>query len=63
IEFELRPEQLSGIELVVNGYKLAWSITEYLAVLDNSVSALLNGRAGLGTKPAPQPPNDENSAR
>jgi F-type H+-transporting ATPase subunit b len=39
IEFEYKtePELISGIELTANGYKLAWSITEYLNSLEKNI--------------------------
>ncbi|MCE0482798.1 MAG: F0F1 ATP synthase subunit delta [Methylacidiphilales bacterium] len=39
--FETKPELISGIELAVNGQKIAWSIRDYLTSLTNSVSAVL----------------------
>jgi F-type H+-transporting ATPase subunit b len=35
-QFKTTPELISGIELVANGYKLAWSISEYLNSLEKS---------------------------
>jgi F-type H+-transporting ATPase subunit b len=37
-EFKTAPEVISGIELSTNGYKLSWSISEYLASLQNNLS-------------------------
>jgi F-type H+-transporting ATPase subunit b len=37
-QFKTAPEIISGIELTSNGYKLAWSISEYLNSLQKSVS-------------------------
>jgi len=39
--FETKPELISGIELAVNGQKIAWSIKDYLTSLTNSVNAVL----------------------
>ncbi len=39
--YETKPELISGIELAVNGQKIAWSIKEYLTSLTNSVAAVL----------------------
>ncbi len=39
LQFTTKPELISGIELTTNGYKLAWSFTEYLQSLQNSISA------------------------
>jgi F-type H+-transporting ATPase subunit b len=41
ITFEVNPELISGIELTVNGQKIAWSIKGYLTSLNNSVLAVL----------------------
>ncbi len=37
-QFKTVPELISGIELTSNGYKLAWSISEYLNSLQKSIS-------------------------
>ncbi len=37
-QFKTTPELISGIELISNGYKLAWSIAEYLRSFQNSIS-------------------------
>lgn len=39
------PDLISGIELSVNGQKLAWSIGEYLTTLEEGVDALVNKSA------------------
>lgn len=41
VRFETAPDLISGIELVANGHKLAWSIADYLASLEKSVGELL----------------------
>lgn len=41
IEFETKPDLISGVELRVNGQKIAWSIADYLQSLTNSVDGLL----------------------
>jgi F-type H+-transporting ATPase subunit b len=41
IEYETRRGLISGIELTVNGQKIAWSIADYLISLTNSVHGLL----------------------
>ncbi len=41
-QFKTTPEILSGIELTSNGYKLAWSISEYLNSLQKSISTTMN---------------------
>lgn len=37
-QFEQKKELISGIELTTNGYKLAWSIAEYLNSLEKTIS-------------------------
>ena len=41
IEYETRRGLISGIELIVNGQKIAWSIADYLTSLTHSVHGLL----------------------
>jgi F-type H+-transporting ATPase subunit b len=41
-KFKTTPELVSGIELTSNGYKLAWSISEYLDSLQKSISETMN---------------------
>jgi F-type H+-transporting ATPase subunit b len=36
-QFKTIPELISGIELTSNGYKLAWSISEYLSSLEKNI--------------------------
>ncbi len=38
LEFKTAPELISGIELTTNGYKLAWSIAEYLRSFEKNIS-------------------------
>jgi len=49
IRFETAPEMVSGIEIIANGHKIAWSIVEYLNSLEKSMSELLQEK----TKPQP----------
>lgn len=41
VSFETVPDLVSGIELTVSGRKIAWSIGDYLASLENEVGELL----------------------
>jgi F-type H+-transporting ATPase subunit b len=41
IRFETAPDLIGGIELTANGQKVAWSIGDYLASMENSVAELL----------------------
>ncbi|CAK0764227.1 F-type H+-transporting ATPase subunit b [Gammaproteobacteria bacterium] len=45
LRFETAPDLIGGIELTTNGQKLAWSIDDYLASLQDGVEALLNAPA------------------
>lgn len=47
IEFEVSPELICGIELSVNGLKLAWSIPDYLTSVSQSLLALIDPQ-GVG---------------
>jgi F-type H+-transporting ATPase subunit b len=44
IAFETEPDLVSGIELVTNGQKISWSITDYLSSLEKSTDALFDGK-------------------
>lgn len=43
--FEISPDLVGGIELVMRGYKMAWSIASYLASLEKEIGRLLKSRA------------------
>lgn len=49
VGFEIKAGLISGIELAVNGHKVAWSIAGYLDALNDSVQVLLTPK----TEPAP----------
>jgi F-type H+-transporting ATPase subunit b len=42
IRFEVAPDIVSGVELAVPGYKVAWSIADYLAMLEDSLRVAVN---------------------
>ena len=50
LRFETAPDGVCGIELSANGQKVAWSISDYLATLDQKVGALIAAES----KPAPK---------
>jgi F-type H+-transporting ATPase subunit b len=52
--FTTAPELISGISLSANGYKLAWSVPNYLAELESNLSAATPQRAPAG-EPEPEP--------
>jgi F-type H+-transporting ATPase subunit b len=54
IQFETVPELVSGIELSTNGQKVAWSISDYLAMMEKSAGELLHKEAKAEAKPAPK---------
>jgi len=41
LRFETTPDRISGIELTVNGQKVAWSIADYLTAMEKDVDELL----------------------
>lgn len=41
VRFEIAPDLVSGIELIMQGQKIAWSIADYLASLEKGVNELL----------------------
>lgn len=41
VGFEIVPDLISGIELVTQGRKIAWSVADYLSALENDVNALI----------------------
>jgi F-type H+-transporting ATPase subunit b len=59
LRFETAPDLIGGIELVANGRKVGWSISEYLASLESSVGEILKAKDEPQTKPAAKPPEPE----
>lgn len=51
VRFETAPDLIGGIEFSTNGRKVAWSIADYLALLEEGVGELLKGEG----KPEPVP--------
>ncbi|MFZ2727543.1 MAG: F0F1 ATP synthase subunit B [Methylococcaceae bacterium] len=41
LEFLVNPQLISGIELIVGGQKLAWSVADYLATLEETVANIV----------------------
>lgn len=60
LQYETAPDLVSGIELVAGGEKFAWSIGDYLATLERSMSEVLTARslppAGAAAGAAPATP-------
>lgn len=42
LDFETAPHLVSGIELLSDGYKISWTIEDYIVSLENHISELLN---------------------
>ncbi len=53
-QFKTTPGIISGIELTSNGYKMAWSISEYLNSLQKSISQTSNEEAEAKAKEEPK---------
>jgi F-type H+-transporting ATPase subunit b len=66
LRFETAPDVISGIELTVNGQKVAWSIADYLASLESSVGELVKRQSTPQGKPKaktePKPASGTNPA-
>ncbi len=45
LQFKTAPELICGIELITDGYKLAWSFSEYLNALQNSTTATADDKS------------------
>ena len=55
LRYETAPDLVSGIELTTNGQKVAWSISDYLASLENGVGELLKPKDKSAPKPESKP--------
>jgi F-type H+-transporting ATPase subunit b len=55
-QFKTVPKLIGGIELTSNGYKLAWSISEYLSSIQKSISETM--KAELKEEPEKIPDTD-----
>ncbi|MBT9100411.1 F0F1 ATP synthase subunit B [Methylovulum psychrotolerans] len=53
LQFVTAPDLVSGLELSVNGQKVAWSIDDYLTSLEQAVAALLPNADAPETQPQP----------
>jgi F-type H+-transporting ATPase subunit b len=49
-QFNTTPKLISGIELIANGYKLAWSISEYLNSLERNVFNIIKDKPKVETE-------------
>ncbi len=50
VRFETEPDMISGIELTINGQKVAWSIADYLSSMEKVVDELLEEKCKSITK-------------
>jgi F-type H+-transporting ATPase subunit b len=50
LQFKTAPGIISGIELSTNGYKVAWSFSEYLVALEENISAETREKAKTNVK-------------
>lgn len=48
--FKTNSEMISGVELNANGYKLAWSISEYLYLAEKNISEIINTKLQINKK-------------
>jgi F-type H+-transporting ATPase subunit b len=53
INFETAPHLVSGIELITNGYKISWTIEDYLISLENHIKELLDERSVVKSENLP----------
>jgi F-type H+-transporting ATPase subunit b len=58
-QFNTVPKLISGIELTSNGYKLAWSISEYLSSIQKSISETMKAELKEEPEKIPEPNNKE----
>lgn len=49
-QFKTVPELVSGIELTANGFKLSWSISEYLNSMEKSISETIKEKSETGSE-------------
>jgi len=54
VRFETAPDLISGIELLTNGQKVAWSIADYLASLEKGVDEVLKEKDKREAKAEPK---------
>ena len=65
VRFEVRPDLISGIELIANGHKVTWNIAGYLASLEEEIGKLLKSSGEpepeAGPEPEPEPELEDES--
>ncbi len=55
VRFSTVPDLISGIELIMDGYKLAWSVGDYLASLEKEISTAIKTYLQTESEPESQP--------
>jgi len=58
LRFEEDPGKIGGVELTAGGYKLAWSIADYLQAFENQLADWLEAHSDAGATPS-QATSDE----
>ena len=53
VKYETSPDLISGIEFIASGQRLAWSIDDYLSMLEKDVAALLKDKKISDAKSKP----------
>ncbi len=54
VRFEIVPDLIGGIELILHGQKVAWSVADHLATLESSVADLLKTEPSITTDTTPK---------
>jgi len=62
IRFETAPDIISGIEITTNGQKVAWSISDYLALMEKGIDELLKEKDKSSTHPSSFAPGSKDPA-
>jgi F-type H+-transporting ATPase subunit b len=57
LRFETAPDLISGLELIVDGQKLAWNVTAYLATIEEKAARLLTTAESAARIPATDVPH------
>jgi len=50
IRYEITPDLISGVELTANGYRVVWSVEDYLESLEKSVAGFFSEKLEMGPK-------------
>ncbi len=58
IRFETSSDLISGIELVTDGHKVAWNISDYLKSMKNGIAELLDNKVNPEADAGPAPEDD-----